>query len=80
MSDLKTVLRDTGGILIIIGVITLFALSVPIFFNEAYGLIPILITSVVYFGIGIPLYLLYMFLKGKTQYHVYYIHYQSNIS
>ena len=59
MSDLRTVLRDIGGILIIIGVITLFALIVPVYFGEYYALVPILITSGVYFGVGIPLYLLF---------------------
>lgn len=59
MSDLKTVLRDIGGILIIIGVITLFTLVVPVYFNEGYGIGPILITAVVFFGFGIPLYLIF---------------------
>jgi len=59
MSDLRTVLRDIGGISIIIGVITLFALVVPLYFNEGYGIGPILITAIVFFGIGIPLYLIF---------------------
>jgi trk system potassium uptake protein TrkH len=59
MSDLKTVLRDTGGILIMIGVISLFALLVPFFSNEGYGIIPLLITAAVFFLIGIPLYLIF---------------------
>jgi trk system potassium uptake protein TrkH len=59
MSDLKTVLRDTGGILIMIGVITLFALLVPLFSNEGYGIVPLLITAAVYFLIGIPLYFIF---------------------
>lgn len=59
MSDLRTVLRDIGGILIIVGVITLFALIVPAYFGEYYALLPILITSGVYFAVGIPLYLLF---------------------
>jgi len=56
MSDLRTVLRDVGGIFIIIGVITLFALIVPLYFNEGYGIGPILITAAVFFGVGTPLY------------------------
>ena len=56
MSDLRTVLRDIGGISIIIGVITLFALVVPLYFNEGYGIGPILITAAVFFGVGTPLY------------------------
>ena len=59
MSDLKTVLRDTGGILIMIGVLTLFALLVPFFSNEGYGIIPLLITAAVFFLIGIPLYFIF---------------------
>jgi len=59
MSDLRTVLRDIGGISIIIGVITLFALVVPLYFNEGYGIGPILITAIVFFGVGIPLYLIF---------------------
>ena len=59
MSDLKTVLRDTGGILIMIGVISLFALLVPFFSNEGYGIIPLILTAAVFFLIGIPLYLIF---------------------
>lgn len=59
MSDLRTVLRDIGGIFIIIGIISLFALIVPIYFNEFYAVVPILITAGVFFGVGIPLYLLF---------------------
>jgi trk system potassium uptake protein TrkH len=59
MSDLKTVLRDIGGIFIIIGVITLFALIVPLYFNEGYGLAPILLTAAVFFGIGTPMYMIF---------------------
>ena len=59
MSDLKTVLRDLGGILIIIGVITLFALTVPVYFSEYFALSPLLITAGVFFVAGIPLYLIF---------------------
>ncbi|MFW6149683.1 MAG: TrkH family potassium uptake protein [Atribacterota bacterium] len=59
MSDLKTVLRDVGGILIIVGVITLFALVTPLYFKEWYGINPLFITAAVFFGIGIPLYLIF---------------------
>ena len=62
MSDIKSVLRDLGGIFIIIGFVTLFSLIVPLYFGE-YGsncpydaLGPILITSAIYFGLGLPLY------------------------
>ena len=62
MSDLKSVLRDLGGIFIIIGFVTLITLIVPLYFGEfgdnckfnAIG--PILITAAVYFGVGFPLY------------------------
>jgi len=59
MSDLKTILRDIGGILIIIGIITLFALIVPIYFGEWYAIGPLLITAGAYFAAGIPLYLIF---------------------
>jgi len=62
MSDLRSVLRDIGGIFIIIGFVSLITLLVPLYFGE-YGLNstfdaigPILITSAVYFGLGLPLY------------------------
>ncbi len=59
MSDLKTVLRDVGAIFIVIGVITLVALLVPLYFGEYYGIMPLLITAFVYFGLGIPLYFIF---------------------
>jgi trk system potassium uptake protein TrkH len=58
MSDIRTVLRDLGGIFIIIGFVSLIALIVPIIFSEdTYG--PILITSAIYFGVGLPLYFVF---------------------
>ena len=68
MSDLRSVLRDIGGIFIIIGFVTLIALAVPLYFGEyapisdfdAIG--PLLITAALYFGIGFPLY--YVFKKA----------------
>jgi trk system potassium uptake protein TrkH len=58
MSDLKTVLRDLGGIFIIIGFVTIIVLLVPLFSTStSYDTIgPILITSALYFGFGLPLY------------------------
>jgi len=62
MSDLRTVLRDLGGIFIIVGFVTLVALVVPLHFGEYSpdkpfdALAPILITSAVFFGVGLPLY------------------------
>ena len=62
MSDLRSSLRDIGGIFIIVGFVSLIALVVPIFFGE-YGttndfdaIAPLLITSAVFFGLGLPLY------------------------
>lgn len=55
MSDLRTVLRDLGAIFIIIGFVTLIALVVPIYFGED-AIVPILLTSGIYFGIGFPLF------------------------
>ena len=68
MSDLRSVLRDLGGIFIIIGFVTLVALVVPIYFGESGpksnvdGIGPLLITSAVFFGAGLPLY--YTFKKA----------------
>ncbi len=68
MSDLRTVLRDLGGISIIIGFVSLIALVVPIYFGE-YGslsefdaIAPFLVTSAVFFLVGFPLY--YLFKKA----------------
>jgi trk system potassium uptake protein TrkH len=69
MSDIKTVLRDIGAILIILGFISLISLFVPLYFNE-YGLNsqfdaigPLLITSLIFIIIGFPLY--YTFKKAE---------------
>ncbi len=65
MSDLKTVLRNIGGVFIIIGVVTLIALVVPLFFGEYGadssfdGIGPLLITSAMFFGLGFPLYYIF---------------------
>lgn len=59
MSDLRTVLRDVGGVFVAIGFITLIALAVPLFFQEYYGILPILLTSGIFFLIGTPFYLLF---------------------
>lgn len=62
MSDLRTVLRDLGGIFMMIGMISLFVLVVPIYFGEfgsnssVDGIIPILVTSIMFVGFGLPLY------------------------
>ncbi|MCK4347253.1 MAG: hypothetical protein KAW47_01425, partial [Thermoplasmatales archaeon] len=62
MNDIKTVLRDVGAISIMVGVVTLVALAIPLFFGE-YGtnssfdaLSPLILTSLVFFGIGFTLY------------------------
>jgi trk system potassium uptake protein TrkH len=61
MSDLKTVLRDLGGVFIIIGFVTLIALLVPLFNPstpyDAFS--PILLTSALYFAFGFPLYTIF---------------------
>ena len=62
MNDIKTILRDIGAILTILGFISLISLIIPIYFNE-YGLNnnfdgigPLLITCSIFFIIGLPLY------------------------
>jgi len=61
MSDIKTVLKNLGGIFIIIGFVTLIALLVPLLGpSTSYDTIsPILITSALFFGFGLPLYFLF---------------------
>lgn len=54
--SLKIILRDLGGILIIVGCITLFALSVPLIFGEYGAIKPLILTALFYFGFGLPLY------------------------
>jgi trk system potassium uptake protein len=69
MSDLRTVLRDLGGIFILIGFVSLVALVVPLYFGEYGsncsfdGIAPLLITSSVFFGFGLPFY--YVFRKAE---------------
>lgn len=65
MSDLKSVLRDLGGIFIIIGFVVLIALIVPIFapYTPYDTIGPLLITAGLYFGFGLPLY--YTFKKAE---------------
>ena len=64
MSDIRTVFRDIGGIFNIIGIISLFALIVPIYFREYSpytsfnGMVPLAITSAIFLLLGLPLYLL----------------------
>jgi trk system potassium uptake protein TrkH len=65
MSDLKSVLRDLGGIFIIVGFVTLIAIIVPLYFGEYPGpsnfdaIGPILITAAIYFGCGLPIYFIF---------------------
>ena len=65
MSDLRSVLRDMGAIFIIMGFVALVALIVPLYFREfgpdgiVDGVGPILITSAIFFGMGLPLYYLF---------------------
>jgi len=68
MSDLKAVVRDLGGLFIIIALASLGTLLVPLYFGEFGsnssfdGIGPILITSAIFFGIGLPFY--YLFRKA----------------
>ncbi len=68
MSDIKTVLRDLGGIFIMIGFVTLVALVVPLYFgefgiNKSFdGIAPFLITSAIFLLSGFPLF--YFFRKS----------------
>ena len=65
MSDIKTVLRDMGGIFIITGFVSLIAIFIPLFFSEIRpfvefdGLFPLVLTSTIFFGLGLPLYYIF---------------------
>jgi trk system potassium uptake protein TrkH len=59
MSDLRTVLRDIGSVLIIVGCISFLALLVPFFHNEVENILPLLLTQLLFFAVGIPLFLLF---------------------
>jgi len=52
MNDLKIILRDTGAVLIAVGLISLVAGIVPIVFNEKHSLLYIVLTSIIYLVIG----------------------------
>ena len=64
MSDLRTVLRDMSALYIMIGIVSLITLLVPLYFGELPsteidGFTPLLITSAVFFLLGVPLYILF---------------------
>ncbi|MCD6481223.1 MAG: TrkH family potassium uptake protein [Thermoplasmata archaeon] len=52
MKDLKIVLRDTGAVLIAVGVITLFVEIIPIIFGEYENIKWIFLTSIIFFFFG----------------------------
>jgi trk system potassium uptake protein TrkH len=57
MSDLKTVLRDLGGVFIIVGCVSLVMIAIPLFTEDTFSyIIPMILTSAVFFGVGLPLY------------------------
>ena len=62
MSDIRTVFRDIGAVFIMIGIVSLIALVVPLYFQEygSYtpydGITSILVTSAVFLLSGLPLY------------------------
>ncbi len=51
----KIVSRDIGSLFLIVGIITLFAIAVPIIFNEFEAIKYLLLTAGVFIGIGAPL-------------------------
>jgi trk system potassium uptake protein len=63
MSGIKTVLRDIGGIFLIVGFATLVVLLVPFYFGDTVGayneykaVLPMLITSFVFLSLGLIFY------------------------
>lgn len=59
MSDIRTVLRDLGNVFLAIGVITCVAIVVPMYFQEYYAILPLIITALFFFLIGLFLYLIF---------------------
>lgn len=53
----KIVVRDVGSLFLVIGVITLFSLVVPIYFEEFAAIKYLLLTAGVFFAVGAPLFL-----------------------
>ena len=54
--SLKIILRDLGGILIIVGCVSLLTFAVPLVFGEYGAIKPMILTVLFYFGFGLPLY------------------------
>lgn len=59
MSDLKTVLRDLGNVFITVGIISLLPILVSLYFQEYYGIVPLLITALIFIDIGFMFYFLF---------------------
>jgi trk system potassium uptake protein TrkH len=59
MSDLRTVLRDIGSLLIIVGLMSLVALIVPFYNSESEGIVAIITTSLFFLIVGFPLYFVF---------------------
>jgi trk system potassium uptake protein TrkH len=53
--DIKVVLRDIGALFIAIGIVTIFAIIVPLVFHEYDAIKYLLLTAGVFLGIGSPL-------------------------
>ncbi len=55
--DLKTILRDLGLLVPVVGIMAILSLAVPVIFDERYALFPLIITAAASFGLGAALYL-----------------------
>jgi len=54
--DLKTILRDLGLLVPVVGVMAILSLAVPVVFHESFAFLPLLITAGTSFGLGAILY------------------------
>ncbi|MEA2055782.1 MAG: TrkH family potassium uptake protein [Candidatus Thermoplasmatota archaeon] len=52
MDGIKIISRDLGSVLIIVGIIYTFTISIPIIFNEYYAILWLLLTSGVFVALG----------------------------
>lgn len=63
MSGLKVIFRDLGSVFVIVSIINAFAVLIPIFYNEYYAILPILLSSGVLALVGLFL----KFVIGRTK-------------
>ena len=55
--DLQIILRDLGLLVPVVGIMAVLSLVVPLVFHESFAYLPLVITAVISFGLGLCLYL-----------------------